>query len=151
MTEDKILTRKMEARAKHAAEHALKHYTLRLDYSDEGIQKVETILGDIEQQIPKSALGRLLGKVLKKLSDEEVENLCDIYGAFIGEAFRAELGGYWYMGSPLEGLPVMPCLSLGDHTVFPTAKTWKRLYEGASDDVAFYYQTMKAAIRDGLK
>ncbi|TAN39401.1 MAG: hypothetical protein EPN25_11710 [Nitrospirae bacterium] len=141
---DQVIARKMEIMAKRAVDHALKTYKVELDFSETSIQKVESILTDIESTFPKGLVGRLFKK---GPTEQEIESICNMYGGYIGEIFRQNLGGKWDTTDYFTPGHKIPCINIGLTTVFPPAKVAKRLSEGKGDDVWFYYQAMKAQLK----
>lgn len=145
---DQVIGRKMEIMAKRAVDHALKTYKVQLDFSEASIQKVESILTDIESTFPKGLMGRLFKK---GPSEQEIENLCNMYGGYIGEIFRQNCGGNWDTNSDFTPGQKIPCMNIGVTIIFPPAKVFKRLSQGKGDDVWFYYQAMKAQLQQQAK
>jgi hypothetical protein len=115
-----------------------------LDYTEESVDDVEAILARLEQSRPKG-LARFFGKGPK---ESDLETMAKLYGGYIGEVMRFEWGGGdWII--PDEG-PFKSSLVLKyDETLMsPPAKVYKRLTDGAEDNVAYYYQVFKERMVD---
>jgi hypothetical protein len=81
----------MIAYAKGAVEAARRDFQLELDYSEESIQHVETIVGRRhEEHVRKSAA-----------ADGGLDMFCKQWGAYIGEVVRKHHGGDWLI--PADG------------------------------------------------
>jgi len=82
--------------------------------------------------------------IRRKPSVETIELLCKMYGGYIGEVFRRNFGGHWKLREDVPGadvdVPVIAVACLGGETFFPPARVWKRLHNGAEDDVWSYFR-----------
>jgi hypothetical protein len=136
---------RMELMAKRAIEHAHRNHNIQLDRSEVSVQQVENILTEFEKCIPRG----LIGKLFKKApSETEVNRICEIYGGYIGEIFRANLGGEWvHEANQFTSGEKVYFLKIGEMTICPWAKVCKRVENGKEDDVWFYYQALKAQIK----
>lgn len=117
---------------------------LDLDYSPGSIEDVETLLNDLWKIGRPGPIGRLL--VRKGRSDEDTVYLASVIGAYVGEVFRREFGGEWYLDTQF-GTDGTVALRIGDRVVFPPAKVYKRLVNGPEDNVWFYYRVVCEEIR----
>ncbi len=106
----------------------------QLSYQPADVETVEEILGVLHNDYQA-----------KKLSDPEAMRCSTVLGIYLGEVMlrngAAEHGFFW----KLDGSE--PCLMNGaGNTMFPAAKTWKRIANGSGDDVRPFYETgMKIA------
>lgn len=118
---------------------------VELDYSVQSVEHVEALLDDLWRIGHPSIIRRLLGE--KRRSEADTEYLASILGAYIGEVFRKELGGEWYLDTRFdpEGTAALRIRGL---TIFPLSKAYKRLVDGPGDNVWFYYQVLAAQIRE---
>lgn len=124
----------MKEFADDAAAFALDQYQTTLDYSDESIQSVERILGALYAELGQNDNDN------REL--ENVDALCGMFGGYIGEVLRRQYGGYWKIETIASEQP-MVCLQVKESYVFPLPKVFKRLSNGSSDDVWFYYEVIR--------
>jgi hypothetical protein len=69
------------------------------------------------------------------------------FGGYLGELFRKKMGGKWLQQNP--GAPgSLPALNIDGNILTPCRKVSKRILEGPSDNVAFFYKTACELIRE---
>jgi hypothetical protein len=139
---DELVRQMMEAYAQDAVQGVRDGYGVELDFSPESLQQVEEILGKIHGGIRKGWFWRL---VRLETSEEQIETLCKIFGGYLGEVIRKQAGGEWRITDSPGGEGTILTLQKGDDRIFPASKVYKRLTNGAEDDVWFYYQAMMEA------
>ena len=81
---DELIQQVATAYAENAIEFARDHFWLTLDWSDESVQHVETILAELHSQI-----------TVAKPSDETVFGVAKALGSYVGEVFRKNQGAVW--------------------------------------------------------
>ena len=107
-----------------------------LDFSDESINEVEKLLGELHREYKKAG------------SEEGFHGLAIMFGAYIGEVIRRKgFGGTWARNHPQMGENSFPFAWRGQ-TIFLYGWCAKRIFDGDGDNVAFKY---KALILDKLK
>jgi hypothetical protein len=78
-----------------------------------------------------------------KPSDDDVSEICKVWGSYLGEVVRRRFGGQWsietYPGKQFATLT----LNLNGNKLFPSIKVHRRLTEGESDNVWNFYQMVK--------
>jgi len=128
----------MEAYAADAVDHAQTAFGVSLDYSAESIREVEVVLGKLHASLPRG----LMRYIRRAPSAETIETLCKMYGGYIGEVYRRTVGGTWELREDIPGSegPVLTVSSAGGNSIFPPAKVWNRIHNGAEDDVWLYFQ-----------
>jgi hypothetical protein len=116
--------------AKSYAESAVKaarRFDVLLDYSEDSLTQLETILD----------------RLAEKLQSEGLEEACKMWGSYMGEVVRRRFGGEWtietYPGKPFATLT----LSVGANKLFPTMKVHRRLTQGQDDNVWSFYMMVK--------
>lgn len=140
MSDSTTMTAMMEAYALDAVDHARLKFDIDLDFSTKSIKQVEEILGRLHKGLPRG-----ITRVFRRPPSEEVlDTICKMYGGYIGEVYRRNFGGTWdlltnAMGQ--KGQVIAFSSSQGDQ-FFPPSKVWKRLIDGAGDDVSFYFQVL---------
>jgi hypothetical protein len=109
-----------------------REFHAQLDFSDNSIMEVEAILSGLAQDMPAS-----------KPSDDDVSEICKVWGSYLGEVVRRRFGGQWsietYPGKQFATLT----LNLNGNKLFPSIKVHRRLTEGESDNVWTFYQMVK--------
>jgi hypothetical protein len=121
MTEEMSLQESMEQRASFVIK-TLKSKNAPADYSIEALRCLENDLG-------KNRIG---------LSEEAIDNLTTILGAFFGECLRRNYGGTWIEMD--EGLAVH--FEKDNITAFPFAKVYKFLANGDTDSFVSMYEML---------
>ncbi|MDF2922952.1 MAG: hypothetical protein K0R57_1866 [Paenibacillaceae bacterium] len=109
---------------------------IELDYSEESLKLVNDILEKYYQGIPKG---------IKKLftkgpSNEQIVQMSKVWGGYVGEVIRRNLGGEWGMSKNFENAV---SLMVNSAEVYPPAKVNKRIMNGKEDDIYFYYKVLK--------
>ena len=118
------------------------------DHSRQTIEMLEEMLGELYDELHKPSLKRRFGL---GHGEVDIEQWANLWGIYIGEALRIELGGEWIMGH--EEAPNLLAVQFPDGTVtFPTAKVFKRLSDGAVQNVAIYYDMIVREVNeDGIR
>jgi len=126
------------AYAEDAIEFARDLFGLTLDWSDESVQHVETILADLHSQIP-----------VAKPSEDKVFGFAKALGSYIGEVFRKNHGTVW--GNVTLGDETFPGLR-ADRTgceFWPWGRAYNRLKHGPEDNIWHYYCILRAQDGNG--
>jgi hypothetical protein len=119
--EDEKLQQAMTQNAAWAVQIAQNRFKLKLDWTDDSIRLVESML----DMLHKRYLGRMLS-----------EATC--LGCYIGEVFRRNHGATWVT---LDGVGVLSEKPETRGIVsWPTSKAEKRIRNGPEDNVWHYYQ-----------
>ena len=125
-----------------AREAALKLKDALFDLSPATIPVLEQILDDIYNEIHARTLRRRIGL---GPSEVDIEQWATVWGIYLGEVLRTELGGKWIIGH--EEAPTLLAVEFPDGTTtFPTAKVFKRLSDGAAESVVEYYELVKGSV-----
>ena len=109
-------------------------YSSKLNYSEESIQTVETILAQVSQALPGTG------------SPEELSESCKMWGSYLGEVLRRRFGGEWsietYPGRQFATLT----LNIQGSRIFPSMKVHRRLTQGENENVWSFYKMIKAKL-----
>ncbi len=125
----------MVAYAEDAVDFARCNFAVDLDYSNQSIERIENIAARLYDTKPKGLLGRLFRK---GPSDDQIQSICKMLGGYIGEVYRRSKGGDWAINQEFQAIGI-----LADETwIFPPAKVYKRLTNGAEDDLWVYFRVM---------
>ncbi len=124
----------LEAMVAGLADDAVKlghEFKLQLDFSERTLEQVEAVLAQLADELPKT-----------KPSGDDVDQMCKIWGVYFGEVVRRKFGGEWaietYPGAQFATLT----LNVRGAKLFPTMKIFRRLTQGASENVWSFYQTV---------
>jgi hypothetical protein len=113
------------------------------DHSRESIQTLDEMLGELHEHLHQPSLKRKFGL---GSSEVDVEQWANVWGIYLGESLRKELEGKWITGH--EEAPNLLAVEFPDGTVaFPTAKVFKRLSDGAAEDIVAYYDAVIEEVR----
>jgi len=125
--EYKQLSKETKEVAEEAIQTAKEVFNIKLDYTEKSINLIEEL---IEQYFSD-------GKA-------DVEKVSASFGALLGEIIRQNLGGKWGYHN-FNGQKLIALLNVGTNksTIFPINKISKRIENGKSDDLVFYYRTIK--------
>jgi hypothetical protein len=114
---------------------------IELDYSEESLKQVENILERLDAPTPRSAAARA------EPTDAETEDLCKVWGGYLGEVVRRRWGGEWVLENYPGGNVLTVALSVPGGTVFPSMKIYRRLSQGAAENVWTFYCMMRDRFR----
>jgi len=134
MTDSDKATEIAEAYAQDAVDHAKAAFDVDLDFSHESVERVEALLAQLHDALPRGFVSRLFRR---GPSDEEVETMAKMYGCYVGEVIRRTAGGVWIL-DPDTYLT----LTKDDARVFPPMKVHKRLHNGPEDNVWAYFSVL---------
>lgn len=109
--------------AKEAASWVKTDKSVDLDYTIKSVEVIEEQLARLSDSIdrtnpPPGTYGQAIG-----------------YGAYIGEVFRQRDGGVWAEDHPTGGAKSFPLTIKSNSTIFPIGWCWKRIINGAEDNV----------------
>jgi hypothetical protein len=112
-----------------------REFKANLDYSENSLMEVETILAQLAQEMPGS-----------KPATEDVAEICKMWGSYFGEVVRRRFGGEWgietYPGKQFATLT----LTVGGGKIFPSMKVHRRLSEGEGDNLWSFYKMVKTRL-----
>lgn len=123
------IAERMAEDAANAVTLTEEYFTKRLDFSEESVQLVEELVDDMHYTLPQ-------GK-----TPQNVALLSELWGAYIGEVFRRNVGGEWITWEDQWGKA--PAIALGGTKIFPQDKVRKRFTNGPEDNLWHYYQTFR--------
>lgn len=124
MSQKSALDEAMAAYADKAVTAAAEMADIQLDYSNGSVSLLDELLQEFHEQ---GAGGDL------------AERLSILFGSYLGETLRRDLGGEWLIPSegPFEG---MACLKVGEDLCSPPYRVYKRLQNGEEDDLVSWYK-----------
>ena len=112
-----------------------REFKARLDYSENSLMEVETILAQLARELPTA-----------QPATEDLTEICKMWGSYFGEVVRRRFGGEWsietYPGKQFATLT----LNVGGGKLFPSMKIHRRLTEGEADNVWSFYKMIKTRL-----
>ena len=138
----------MEAYAEQAVE-AARGMNITLDYKEESIERLEKILSRLHTDRPV-----FLGKVASGEDDpaqKQIDSMSRIWGGYFGEVIRRCWGGEWTLDTYPGTVAPVVALEVGGAKIFPAMKVYRRLTNGATDDVAEFYRMVREKLKKNRK
>lgn len=101
-----------------------------LDYSEESLKRMETILE----------------KPAARESESDISETCKIWGSYLGEVVRRRFGGSWsietYPGKQFATL----ALNVNESKLFPSMKMHRRITQGPEENVWSFYKMVRSRL-----
>ena len=139
---DAALDAMMREYAQAAVTYARDVAHRELDYSVESLQTVELILETYHCDLPRGLFARLFRR---GPSEQEIERMAQIFGAYLGEVIRRHLGGEWQPEHPLS--PEIPGMIVGGTMIAPWSKAYKRIVDGPGANLLFFYRVLSNQVK----
>lgn len=116
------------------AVEAARGFTAKLDYSENSLMELETILDQLARNMTSHSAG------------DDLSETCKTWGSYFGEVVRRRFGGEWsietYPGKQFATLT----LNINGNKIFPSMKVHRRLAQGAGENVWSFYKMVKAKL-----
>jgi hypothetical protein len=128
---------RMAAYAADAVEFAHSRFDVVLDYSPASIAGLETVVARLADAKAQGLVERLFKKAP---TEEQLKKMCEMFGGYLGEVYRREVGGEWAMNREFDTIGI----KRGDEWFFPPAKVSKRLSGKLHDSLVAYYEAMRS-------
>jgi hypothetical protein len=123
---------------------AARELEIELDYSEESVKQVENILERLDGAVRGGAPGAATSPTP---TDSGTEDLCKMWGGYLGEVVRRRWGGEWVLETYPGGNVLTVALSTPGGTVFPSMKIYRRLNQGATENVWSFYCMLRDRFR----
>ena len=130
MAEFKSIAEMMQNSADRAVEIAHDRFGFQLDYSEESLQSLETILASVST-------------TLNLLENEKVEEQVKLWGGYLGEVVRRYWNGGWDLIQYPGGVAAVPTLLVSGSQLYPLMKIYRRLTIGDRENVWEFYQRIR--------
>jgi hypothetical protein len=128
----------------NAAVEMARELNVTLDYSEESLQAVEQILAQLHNELRGgTAAVRSLDHPPLTPSSAEMAEVSKLWGSYFGEVVRRRWGGDWSIESYPGGNFATLTLTVAGGKMFPSMKVYRRLTEGAQDNVWDFYQQVR--------
>ena len=138
----------MQAYAEQAVS-AAREMNITLDYGEESVHQLERILTQLHSERPP-----FLGKAPPGEEDpaqKQIDSMSRIWGGYFGEVIRRCWGGEWTLETYPGTVAPVVTLEVNGAKIFPAMKVYRRLTNGANDDVAKFYETVRDKLRKNRK
>jgi hypothetical protein len=122
----------MQRFARKVVEQAKECFDIILDYSEESIQDVDRILTGLYQANRR-----------KFLPEKEIAVTSMIFGAYLGEVFRHNVGGEWAM-EYLTDSDDFIIVKIDGNKFMPIEIVYKFLSDGPEESLSLHYQAFKS-------
>ena len=120
-----------QAYALDAIDVAERNFNISLDWSDESVEQVESMLDELHQQIS-----------VAKPSQDQIQTFSKMFGSYIGEVYRKNHDGEWgLIESNGTHFPGMKTKKTGT-TFWPWGRVLNRINNGSEDNVWHYYKVL---------
>ncbi len=131
----------MKVYALDAIDFAKQNFNIDLDYSENSVKSVETILSNLHDAVPKGFIAKL---TQKSPSHQQIDQIAKMFGGYIGEIIKKIWGGKWKLESKAFPGQQVITLELKDGAdIWPHFKCGKRLTNGPADNVWHYLHFLK--------
>ena len=122
-----------EAYSLDAVDIAERNFGISLDSTESSIEAVERLLAKLHDQMGSA-----------KPDEKVVWSFAKAFGSYIGEVYRKYHGGAWGIVE-LGGEEFPGIQSANGVRFWPWSRVYKRLVDGAENNVWHYYQSMTAS------
>ncbi len=129
-SEDPRIQQIAEAYALDAVDFARENMKVDLDWTDESVQRLESILDIFHREL-----------ATERPSDETVATFSKMWGSYLGEVYRKNHGGTWGMVTH-EGRSFPGFRSSSGSLFWPWGRVENRLRKGTEDNVWHYYRSL---------
>jgi hypothetical protein len=119
-----------------------RQFEITLDYSEDSLQQVESILGQLHNDLRHGPPGN----PSPAPPADQMEMMCKLWGGYFGEVVRRRWGGEWTIETYPGGNFATLTLTLPAGKIFPSIKVYRRLTEGEGDNVWKFYQSMRSKL-----
>jgi len=116
-----------------------RQFEITLDYSENSLQQVESILGQLHNDLHHAPPANRPAPP----PTDQMEMMCKLWGGYFGEVVRRRWGGEWTIETYPGGNFATLTLTLPAGKIFPSIKVYRRLTEGEGDNVWKFYQSMR--------
>ncbi len=147
-SKEPISTETLVAEYLAAASEAAKRWrNVNFDLSASTIPILEEMLEELYTTIHVSTLKRRIGL---GPSESDIVQWANLWGIYLGEVLRREFDGRWTTGHE-EGPSLLTVeFHGGEAAIFPTARVFRRLNDGAGESVVDYYHWVRRELVTAL-
>jgi hypothetical protein len=139
-SKEPISTEKLVAEYLAAAGEAAKRWrNVDFDLSPATIPILEEMLEELYTTIHRPSLKRRIGL---GASEVDIAQWANLWGIYLGEVLRREFNGRWITGHE-EGPSLLAVEFDNGTAIFPTARLFRRLTDGATESVVDYIDIVR--------
>ncbi len=120
----------MQSCADQAVRTARDRFGFELDYSEQSIESLETILASVSVN-------------LNLLENDKVEEQVKLWGGYLGEVVRRYWNGGWDLIQYPGGTAAVPTLLVSGSQLYPLLKVYRRLTMGDGENVWKFYEQIR--------
>lgn len=130
MADFRSISDMMESCAAEAVQVAHANFGFQLDYSEDSLTSLETILSSVSGGL--------------QIADKEaVEEQVKRWGGYFGEVVRRRWQGSWELVQYPGGAAAVPTLLVSGSQLYPLMKVYRRLTMGEAENVRNFYEKIR--------
>ncbi len=133
MADFQSIAEMMQSCADRAVRIAHDRFGFELDYSEESIESLETILASVSSN-------------LNLLENDQVEEQVKLWGGYLGEVVRRYWHGGWELIQYPGGNAAVPTLLVSGSQLYPLLKIYRRLTMGDGENVWKFYEQIRSRL-----
>ncbi len=130
MAEFKSIGEMMQSCADRAVKIAHDRFGFELDYSEESLESLETILASVSANV-------------NLLENDQVEEQVKLWGGYLGEVVRRYWNGGWDLIQYPGGVAAVPTLLISGSQLYPLMKIYRRLTMGDRENIWDFYRRIR--------
>jgi hypothetical protein len=135
MTTDAKLAGSLVAQLQSAVHTGKLKWQETLDLTTDSLDGLERILSKVHNTVK-------FGAAEARPSDEQIAQMTKLWGVYTGEVIRRFYGGQWLVGEDGELM-----LATGDAKIFPIAKMRKRILDGPTENIRYYFSSIERILK----
>lgn len=139
MADFKSIAEMMESCASDAVRLAQERFGFSLDYSEESIESLETVLASVSADLRDGQNSPDKETVNKDGVEHEVK----LWGSYFGEVVRRRWGGDWDLVQYPGRVAAAPTLLVAGSQLYPLMKIYRRLTMGEAENIWNFYQKIR--------
>jgi hypothetical protein len=137
---------KMIADFAAAAVSMAREMQVTLDYTEASIAPLESLLDALYRDIHHPPVRDLDSAQPPAPTAAQMDDLCRLWGSYLGEVVRRRWGGEWALEQYPGGGFATLVLNIGGNKLFPSLKIYRRLSEGEADSINTFYDQVRAKL-----
>jgi hypothetical protein len=130
MADFKSIAEMMQSCADSAVKIAHDRFGFDLDYSEESLKSLETILASVSTTV-------------NLLENDQVEEQVKLWGGYLGEVVRRYWNGGWDLIQYPGGNAAVPTLLVSGSQLYPLMKIYRRLTMGDQENIWEFYRRIR--------
>ena len=138
----------MQAYADDAV-RAARQQNIHLDYSEQSLEAVEHLMGTLHDELQHSSSRSSVLQTENEAGPKRGNQLDEIartWGGYLGEVVRRRFGGEWTIEKYPAGDFLIVTLNVNGAKLFPAMKIHKRLTDGASENLLYFYRNVRTRL-----